>query len=318
MLGTSLGVGVADGVPVEGGHANHVRVINEIRRHGSIAAAVDAGYVTGGVMHACVRGRRPVRARRLDPRRRSAARHHDRRRRRRRRDARPQVPGVRVALMLATTLHAIATGNVPAGQRRDLLRRHQPGRGHQARRPGLAPGRGHRHRHRRVRPPARRRSARPMTGGLDRRAALGAPVPAVPAAALRGALRDQPVDAPGGRGRRRRARSASGTRCTRRCVDAGAEVETIDQPEGVPDLVFTANAGLLDARHRVVRAVALPPPGAPARDRGVRIVVRRARLGRSAGCPTTSTTRAPATRCRSAASAVGLPASIRRRRRQPT
>ena len=55
VLGTSLGVGVADGVPVEGGHANHLRVINEIRRHGSIAAAVEAGYVTGGVMHACVR-----------------------------------------------------------------------------------------------------------------------------------------------------------------------------------------------------------------------------------------------------------------------
>jgi N-dimethylarginine dimethylaminohydrolase len=33
-------------------------------------------------------------------------------------------------------------------------------------------------------------------------------------------------------------------------VEAGAEVETIDQPEGVPDLVFTANAGLVDATAR--------------------------------------------------------------------
>lgn len=33
-------------------------------------------------------------------------------------------------------------------------------------------------------------------------------------------------------------------------VEAGATVETIDQPEGVPDLVFTANAGLLDAATR--------------------------------------------------------------------
>jgi N-dimethylarginine dimethylaminohydrolase len=33
-------------------------------------------------------------------------------------------------------------------------------------------------------------------------------------------------------------------------VAAGAEVETIDQPEGVPDLVFTANAGLVDAGRR--------------------------------------------------------------------
>jgi N-dimethylarginine dimethylaminohydrolase len=30
-------------------------------------------------------------------------------------------------------------------------------------------------------------------------------------------------------------------------IEAGAEVETILQPEGVPDLVFTANAGLADA-----------------------------------------------------------------------
>lgn len=29
--------------------------------------------------------------------------------------------------------------------------------------------------------------------------------------------------------------------------DAGATIDTIDQPDGVPDLVFTANAGLLDA-----------------------------------------------------------------------
>ncbi len=33
-------------------------------------------------------------------------------------------------------------------------------------------------------------------------------------------------------------------------IEAGAEVDTIDQPEGVPDLVFTANAGLVDARRQ--------------------------------------------------------------------
>jgi lysine-ketoglutarate reductase/saccharopine dehydrogenase-like protein (TIGR00300 family) len=111
VLGTSLGVGVADGAPAEGGHANHVRVINEIRRHGSIAAAVDAGAVTGGVMHACVRSGVPVvlagSVRDDGPLPDTttdvvaAA------------DAmRAEVPGVRVALMLATTLHAIATGNL--------------------------------------------------------------------------------------------------------------------------------------------------------------------------------------------------------------
>ena len=37
----------------------------------------------------------------------------------------------------------------------------------------------------------------------------------------------------------------------RTLLDAGAEIETIDQPDGVPDLVFTANAGLVDARRNV-------------------------------------------------------------------
>jgi len=111
VLGTSLGVGVADGVPVEGGHANHVRVINEVRRHGSIAAAVEAGLITGGVMHACVtagvpfvlagsvRDDGPLPDVFTDV---TAAA-----------DAmREQVPGVQVALMFATTLHAVATGNL--------------------------------------------------------------------------------------------------------------------------------------------------------------------------------------------------------------
>ncbi len=117
VLGTSLGIGVTDGVPVEGGHANHVRVINEIRRHGSIAAAVDAGFVTGGVMHACVRSGVPfvlggsIRDDGpLPDTMTDVAAAAD--------AMRTQVWGadgrdpIRVALMLATTLHAIATGNV--------------------------------------------------------------------------------------------------------------------------------------------------------------------------------------------------------------
>lgn len=111
VMGTSLGVSVTEGSPAEGGHANHLRVINEIRRYGSIAAAVDAGYIDGGVMYECVKGgvsfvlggsvrddgplpdvyRDVVEAA----------------------DAmRYLLPGVGVALMLASTLHAIATGNL--------------------------------------------------------------------------------------------------------------------------------------------------------------------------------------------------------------
>ncbi len=115
VMGTSLGVSVHEGTAAEGGHSNHLRVINEIRRYGSISAAVDAGYIDGGVMYECVRRGVPfvlggsvrddgplpdvytdvVQAA----------------------DAmRYLVPGVGVALMLASTLHAIATGNLlPAG-----------------------------------------------------------------------------------------------------------------------------------------------------------------------------------------------------------
>jgi lysine-ketoglutarate reductase/saccharopine dehydrogenase-like protein (TIGR00300 family) len=115
VMGTSLGVSMGGGMPADGGHANHLRVINEVRRYGSIATAVEAGYIDGGVMYECVRRGVPfVLAGSL-------------------RDDGPLpdvyrdvveaadamrylVPGVSVALMLASTLHAIATGNLlPAG-----------------------------------------------------------------------------------------------------------------------------------------------------------------------------------------------------------
>jgi len=111
VLGTSLGVSIKEGAPTEGGHANHLRVINEIRRHGSIAAAVASGYLTSGVMRECVLRDVPfvlggslrddgplpdVMTNVVE-----AA------------DAmRASLDGVTVALMLATTLHAIATGNL--------------------------------------------------------------------------------------------------------------------------------------------------------------------------------------------------------------
>ena len=111
VMGTSLGISVAEGLSAEGGHSNHLRVINEVRRYGSIAAAVEAGYIDGGVMYECIRNHVPfvlggsvrddgplpdvyvnvVEA--VDA-------------------MRYLLPGVSVALMLASTLHAIATGNI--------------------------------------------------------------------------------------------------------------------------------------------------------------------------------------------------------------
>jgi lysine-ketoglutarate reductase/saccharopine dehydrogenase-like protein (TIGR00300 family) len=111
LLGTSLGVSIREGMPTEGGHANHLRVINEVRRWGSIAAGVERGLLTGGVMYECVRRGVPfvlagsirddgplpdVITDVMDAQEAMRAR----------------LGGVRVALMLASTLHAIATGNL--------------------------------------------------------------------------------------------------------------------------------------------------------------------------------------------------------------
>ena len=111
VLGTSLGVSMLEGTPTEHGHANHLRVINEVRRRGSISAAVEDGFIPAGVMYECVRAGVPfllagsirddgplpdvvtdavVAADRM----------------------RSLLGGVSVALMLASTLHAIATGNL--------------------------------------------------------------------------------------------------------------------------------------------------------------------------------------------------------------
>ena len=115
VLGTSLGVNLTEGRATEHGHSNHLRVINEVRRRGSIANAVADGFLTSGVMYECVlrgvpfvlggsvRDDGPLPDVHTDVV--AAA------------DAmRALVPGITVALMLATTLHAIATGNLlPAG-----------------------------------------------------------------------------------------------------------------------------------------------------------------------------------------------------------
>jgi lysine-ketoglutarate reductase/saccharopine dehydrogenase-like protein (TIGR00300 family) len=54
LYGTSLGVSLQTGVPVEGGHRHHMRAINAIRRAGGIRAAVASGLLTSGIMYECV------------------------------------------------------------------------------------------------------------------------------------------------------------------------------------------------------------------------------------------------------------------------
>ena len=54
LMGTSLGVDMQKGIPVSGGHRHHLKVINTVRRYGSIAKTVAAGVIQKGVMYECV------------------------------------------------------------------------------------------------------------------------------------------------------------------------------------------------------------------------------------------------------------------------
>ncbi len=53
LSGTSLGIDLSSGHPVEHGHRNHMRAINAVCRAGGIARAVETGVLTSGLMHAC-------------------------------------------------------------------------------------------------------------------------------------------------------------------------------------------------------------------------------------------------------------------------
>lgn len=59
MMGTSLGVDMKRGVSVRGGHRHHLKVINTVRRYGSIAKAVEQGVLTHGIFYECVRNNVP-------------------------------------------------------------------------------------------------------------------------------------------------------------------------------------------------------------------------------------------------------------------
>lgn len=111
MFGTSLGVSLKSGSPVEHGHEHHLRAINRVRAAGSIAAAVKKKMLKSGVMFSCVKNNIPFvlsGSIRDDgplpdvitdmPKAQDAMRAH--------------LPNVGVVLMVGTTLLSIATGNM--------------------------------------------------------------------------------------------------------------------------------------------------------------------------------------------------------------
>ena len=111
LYGTSLGIDLNQGHGVEHGHEHHIRAINEIRKAGSIAAAVEQGVLTGGIMHALVtRGKEfvlvgSVRDDGPLPDVYSDVIEGQRAMRR-------ALTDVGFCVMVATTLHSVATGNI--------------------------------------------------------------------------------------------------------------------------------------------------------------------------------------------------------------
>jgi len=117
LFGTALGVNVESGMPIEHGHEHHMRAINRVRAAGGLRQMVESGQLKSGVMKSAIEhgveivlagsvrddGPLPdVVTEMVEAQRRMRA----------------ALPGVRLALMLSTMLHSIATGNMlPAGVR---------------------------------------------------------------------------------------------------------------------------------------------------------------------------------------------------------
>ena len=115
LMGTSLGVDMKRGVAVMGGHRHHLKVINTVRRYGSIAQAVEAGVIQSGVMYECVKNNvpfilagsirddGPLPDTQMDLIKAQA-------------EYAQQLQGVEMILMLSSMLHSIGVGNMtPAG-----------------------------------------------------------------------------------------------------------------------------------------------------------------------------------------------------------
>ncbi len=111
FFGTSLGIDLRDGLPVESGHEHHIRAINRIRGAGGIREAVATGMIRGGVMfEAFRRGITVVLAgsvRDDGPLPEVVVDMIEAQRR-----MRQGLRGVELCIMCASMLHAIATGNM--------------------------------------------------------------------------------------------------------------------------------------------------------------------------------------------------------------
>jgi lysine-ketoglutarate reductase/saccharopine dehydrogenase-like protein (TIGR00300 family) len=111
LYGTSLGVYLDKNIRASEGHEHHLWTINRVRRAGGIRQAVEQGLIQRGIFYSCVKKRvdfvlagsirddGPLTDVITDTLRAQDA-------------MREKARGVSLALMMATTLHAIATGNL--------------------------------------------------------------------------------------------------------------------------------------------------------------------------------------------------------------
>jgi lysine-ketoglutarate reductase/saccharopine dehydrogenase-like protein (TIGR00300 family) len=111
LYGTSLGVHLEKNLRASEGHENHLRAINAVRKAGGLSQAVREGVLTRGIFYTCIqkgvdfllagsiRDDGPLPDVMTD-----TLKAQDR--------MREMLRGVGLVLMMATTLHAIATGNL--------------------------------------------------------------------------------------------------------------------------------------------------------------------------------------------------------------
>jgi len=111
LFGTSLGVDLRTGEQVEGGHRNHLRAINAIRAVGSLEKAMESGLLHSGLTYEALKRHIPMvlagSVRDDGP---MPGVINDMQEAQRR--MREEVAGVEMAVIVASMLHAIATGNL--------------------------------------------------------------------------------------------------------------------------------------------------------------------------------------------------------------
>ena len=111
LFGTSLGINLRSGEQVEGGHRNHLRAINSIRAIGSVEKAIETGLLKEGITYEAMKRNIPmVLAGSIRDDGPMPGVINDMQEAQK--QMREALDGVEMAVLVASMLHAIATGNL--------------------------------------------------------------------------------------------------------------------------------------------------------------------------------------------------------------